>query len=191
MEENAQRRVLHINAKHIGEYVEHPGKKNKIAAGIYMGVLDSSPRKLFWGWRWISNSELLFAVCIDEVLNELFTEEDSPDLDVVVKNDGFKKYLTEYVPAWVARGGLKSNGEIPDQYEHWKRVHHEVAISRVNISDVVTDESAKALKDLANRLGLIGPAALRALEGKFDAPPQDWSGDADAFERWLCETVTV
>lgn len=191
MDTNQADRTLCIKVKHVGKYVDFPGRSKKAAVGIYAGALSSSPQLFFWGWRWITNTEGLFAACIDMGLDELFPEDDSPSLDVVVENDGFKTYLTKYTHDWIARNGRNPKGEIPDQYEHWSNVYQKFEIAKVKVSNFVVEADAEILEDLADRLKLIEPIALGALAGKFDAPPQDRSGDAVEFERWLGENVEV
>ena len=156
-----------------------------MAIGAYAGLLMTSPEQFLWGWRWITNTEGLFAACIDEGLGELFPYDDSPELKVVVENDGFKRYLMEYVPNWRALDGKNKQGKIPDQYEHWKRVHELYSLSKVIIVKSTELDAAYDLHRLSDYLSRIGAVAMRQLGENTNASPKDSLGSREDLDSWL------
>jgi hypothetical protein len=62
---------------------------------------------------------------LTHALNEIFCyqEDDTFTAHAFVLNDGMKVYLTKYMPKWIAKGGRKHSGEIPDAYEDIKEIY--------------------------------------------------------------------
>ena len=185
MTRDAVERTLYIKARHIGEYQPQLGAKAKRAVGAYVGQLSGKPDLYLWGCRWITNSEGLYAACIGEGLHELFPFEDSPAIRVVVRHGGFKLYLSDHVWKWEKNNGRKSDGQIPDQYEHWKTVFELCKLSKVRIEKPSGAHSDRALSKLDNLCDGVAKRALRDLSNRMDAEPLDISGDLEALQGWI------
>jgi hypothetical protein len=183
--QEAVERSLYIKARHIGEYQPWPGEKSKRAVGAYVGLLSGEPDLYLWGCRWITNSEGLYAACIGEGLQELFPYDDSPAIRVVVRHGGFKLYLDEHVSKWMENRGKNSQGQVPDQYEHWKTVFEFCQISRVRISEASGDRDEAALAKLDGLCNGVAARALRYIGKRQKIELLDTSGNLEALQIWI------
>jgi hypothetical protein len=98
-----------------------------VAMGAYAGQLDIDGEPLqFWGYGGIKNTETLYFLGITHALNEVFARSQRDDYRVtlLVLTDGFKYYMTKYMPKWIANDGKTKQGKTPDSYNEIKECYN-------------------------------------------------------------------
>lgn len=138
---------LLVRARHIDPWID--GR----APGAYVGLLVGTSSRSLHGYGWITNTEGLFARCCDEAINKLLIEDADSHLEIIAENDGFRRYLEEYVPKWIHAGDINSQGKEPDQYEVWKKLYVLYLLrGRISVRNRANGEYKVEFDDLKNRL---------------------------------------
>lgn len=130
-------------------------EKSRIAPSAYaVSVPARAAGRIFWGEGYISNSEALFAhgvmhildeILIDE-LDEISGDEDNFKLNVLVKNTGADKYVTEHVRKWLSENDQNRSGTTPNNFKVWKRFYLLSQLGKIQFIECNTKNDKKMIK---------------------------------------------
>ena len=119
-----------------------------IAAAAYAGhAAGDGFSTYFWGFGGVKNTETFYLEGIVHGINIGLPHVvlDEYSVLVWVLSDGFTKYIREYAPKWIANGGRKRDGSIPDAYPSIKQCYVLFQLGRLCVNRTTPKRGGKLI----------------------------------------------